>query len=547
MRTIRTRLGAAFVAVLLLGGLVAPAAADHDPEHDALQQDVTDAQAAYDTASAAYDAAYAQYLADLEAYQAAHATYLVELAVHEGAVDDVIDAYDCNENAQSAAAVQCRAERDAEIAALGAAPVGPEEPVEPSSAERDGLLEALNLAIAALEAYEGQEQGGEGDQGQQGPLGEPVESVDICHANDSAQNPYNAQNVSVDSIFRPNGHATHTGPAFDPEVHDQQNRGWGDIIPPFTYLDGDEVVQYPGSDNWVDGQALWSDDCGGGEGPGPVLEMDFAVTVSDEDICLGDEVTFTGTNDGDTDVVVTGTLTLPNETTMPLYYEVAAGGSFTLDDTPNQLGVHTVALTWSDDLGNTGSDTLTVDVQDCSEPEGDEPEDEPEVVEVAPVIEFDATSVCVADEQLLDYAASGSDWTEGTLLIAYGDGLSDELTLTPGDNGQLAWPLDGELPATAATVTFTVEVDGELEEVFSEDFALDEECGAKVEGIVEVDDGQPGRSGEAPVGPSDDTEVLGAVETLPETGASALALVVAGLLSLLSGGALLRRRPGLEG
>ena len=95
---------------------------------------------------------------------------------------------------------------------------------------------------------------------------EPVDKVTICHRTSSVSNPYVLITVSVDSVIstgrNSNGHDTHdsdsqhnnggkgTGPF--PGIYDGRNNNtkfWGDIIPPFTYLDGSTVKSYAGL-NW---------------------------------------------------------------------------------------------------------------------------------------------------------------------------------------------------------------------------------------------------------------------------------------------------------
>lgn len=78
----------------------------------------------------------------------------------------------------------------------------------------------------------------------------------ICHATNSAKNPYVMITVSNSAINgeKKNDHSHHTGPVFNPDVHDQQNRGWGDIIPPVEGVN-------PGQ-NWdAEGQAVYNNDC----------------------------------------------------------------------------------------------------------------------------------------------------------------------------------------------------------------------------------------------------------------------------------------------
>jgi len=77
------------------------------------------------------------------------------------------------------------------------------------------------------------------------------ESVTICHATASTENPYVQQtpNIQNDGSLV-GGHLDHTGP-----IYPAQN--WGDIIP--SYQSGE--FSYPGM-NWTDeGQAIWNNNC----------------------------------------------------------------------------------------------------------------------------------------------------------------------------------------------------------------------------------------------------------------------------------------------
>ena len=98
-----------------------------------------------------------------------------------------------------------------------------------------------------------------------------IDKVTICHRTHAVTNPYRLITVSVNSVVstkaNSNGHDTHdsdkqhdnggkgTGPF--PGIYDGKNNNtkfWGDIIPPFTYLDGTTIKKYPGlnwSKNWA--------------------------------------------------------------------------------------------------------------------------------------------------------------------------------------------------------------------------------------------------------------------------------------------------------
>ena len=94
--------------------------------------------------------------------------------------------------------------------------------------------------------------------------------VVICHASASVANPYQTPDVDKDSIqntegLDPNGHGTHVGPIFDPEIH-HNGDNWGDIIPPFAagYLAGPPEKEWGAFAglNWTaEGQAIWENGC----------------------------------------------------------------------------------------------------------------------------------------------------------------------------------------------------------------------------------------------------------------------------------------------
>ena len=79
-----------------------------------------------------------------------------------------------------------------------------------------------------------------------------VPTIRICHASGSHTNPYIVNNPSASGDL--NGHAGHTGPIWTPGITVE----WGDIIPPFTYYNGE---QFPGV-NWSEyGQAVYNNNC----------------------------------------------------------------------------------------------------------------------------------------------------------------------------------------------------------------------------------------------------------------------------------------------
>jgi hypothetical protein len=91
--------------------------------------------------------------------------------------------------------------------------------------------------------------------------------ITICHATDSNSHPYVQESPSIDSTGYPDvvlsgGHIDHTGPIWFDGIQEK----WGDIIPPFDYLE----FHFAGM-NWDEaGQAIWNNGCKvPGESPAP--------------------------------------------------------------------------------------------------------------------------------------------------------------------------------------------------------------------------------------------------------------------------------------
>ena len=89
----------------------------------------------------------------------------------------------------------------------------------------------------------------------------PVDKVVICHRDSNLRQPYGPRAivVSVDSIVKEqNGHASHTGPVWQPLPDTPET--WGDIIPPFYYAD-DGVTKYFEGLNSSEGAEIYQNNC----------------------------------------------------------------------------------------------------------------------------------------------------------------------------------------------------------------------------------------------------------------------------------------------
>ena len=93
---------------------------------------------------------------------------------------------------------------------------------------------------------------------------DPPAKVRICHATNSESNPYVSEEPAIGNNGDLNGgHLNHTGPVYPAD-------GWGDIIPPYEYLDEKgQTKTFPGY-NWPEGgQAILQNDCNTPSPPTP--------------------------------------------------------------------------------------------------------------------------------------------------------------------------------------------------------------------------------------------------------------------------------------
>ena len=214
--------------------------------------------------------------------------------------------------------------------------------------------------------------------------GSGADKVTICHATTSDSNPYVVNEPAKDGDV--SGHADHTGPVWDPTLK-KLHVTWGDIIPPFDYVEGGVTKTFPGLNWTADGQAILANGCAI---PKPQLattvvktnDADGNGTFSDSETAAtaGAAVPFrvTVTNTGPVAVVVTslsdavGASPVPVTCATALVGQVLApGGSATCAFTAagyspaagtSKTNTAIVVVAHVDDATNTlsGTDTSTV-------------------------------------------------------------------------------------------------------------------------------------------------------------------------------------------
>ena len=82
--------------------------------------------------------------------------------------------------------------------------------------------------------------------------------VRICHSTNSDSNPYISNEPAIENNGDlKGGHLNETGPVFP-----GTGSHWGDIIPPYNYIDDEGHEQtFPGLNWGAPGQAIWQNDC----------------------------------------------------------------------------------------------------------------------------------------------------------------------------------------------------------------------------------------------------------------------------------------------
>jgi len=170
------------------------------------------------------------------------------------------------------------------------------------------------------------------------------DKVTICHSSSSSSNYYviNTPNKSGDL----NGHASDNGPVWYPGI----TVVWGDIIPPFNYLDGGVVKNYPGL-NWsTEGQAIWNNDC-------EIPERKATIKVIKQ---------FTNIGDADQTVFpisISGNGQITGSTTG----SISSSVSVTFEVTPGTYSVsETLPDGWKQDINGCASVTVGVAVNEIT-------------------------------------------------------------------------------------------------------------------------------------------------------------------------------------
>jgi LPXTG-motif cell wall-anchored protein len=138
----------------------------------------------------------------------------------------------------------------------------------------------------------------------------PDHQVTLCHRTDSYSNPYEEFTVDVASVLGEEGHDSHNGPVFYPEI--PKHTEWGDIIPAFDFGPGE---QYAGK-NVPEGQSILDAHC---TVPSVTTTTGEATTTTEGGTTTSEATTTTEggttTTDGSTTTEGTSGVTVAGETT----------------------------------------------------------------------------------------------------------------------------------------------------------------------------------------------------------------------------------------
>jgi hypothetical protein len=163
----------------------------------------------------------------------------------------------------------------------------------------------------------------------------PEHQVTLCHRTDSYSNPYEEITVDVASVLNTEGHDSHDGRIFFPDIpkHEQ----WGDIIPPFDFGPGE---QYAGQNFDTDGQAILDAGCT----VASVTTTTAESTTTTEGSTTTTESTTTTTVESSTTEASSTTTTEGEETTTSGNPGVTAGGVTTGSSTVPIGGLGTTGV-----------------------------------------------------------------------------------------------------------------------------------------------------------------------------------------------------------
>lgn len=390
----------------------------------------------------------------------------------------------------------------------------------------------------------------------------PGENVEICHATSAETNPYvvNSPNKNGDV----SGHADHTGPIWAPGMKDDKVE-WGDIIPPFDYVDENGRTQHFAGLNYSDYGAAWlANDC-----RVPISATVDKVNDANGDATFTDDETATAedadvafrvtvTNTSVVDAVITGVVDkvgtesvaftpAPDPVGTVLAPSASTSFTFTMTgysppDGQSVVNVVTVTLAKADDSENTASAFDDSTVRTVVPPP---PAPDVAVVKVGTATAapgdtltwtlrasntgtIPASGVTLTDQlpaAVTFVSATGDGWsctnpTASTVVCTYG---SDLAAGASAPDVTLVGTLDAAFTGTSVTNTVVVTPDDVTPADNSSSFT------------TVVTQGGGGGGGGGTVNPPPDFTGGGGGTTLPRTGSPLLWLVASGLALVLAG------------